>query len=257
MDTPLFFYSDIATKVMSDIVMDLPAGIEVYMVGGVLCNALVRKYFGEIWTQRDYDQVATKNSGEYLNYLIEKGFDFRGIDEPNHKTASKPVVDNARYISYEDNLVFDIHLSDAMAIKDSLKHNSGLSINGLALNLRDVFADDWEDKLITLPGALDSIKNKQIRINYDGYQSDSSYFFALIRFMGLGFAGPTQEDIMKLLKTVSDLSAERYQKNIMKLVSYLGSEYKVRSVVNTLGIHGLDVFNENATRKLINELDLS
>lgn len=255
MNTAIFFYSDRAAKVMTDIVRDLPAGTEVYLVGGVLRNALVRKYHGEIWTQRDYDQVATKNSGGYLKYLNEKGFDFRGIDEPSHKTATKPVVDNARYISYEDNVVFDIHLADGMDIKDSLKHNSGLLMNGLALNLREVFADDWEDKLITLPGVLDSIKNRQIRINNDGYQNDSNYFFALIRFMGLGFAGPTQEDVIKLLKTVSNLSTERYQKNIIKLVSYLGSEEKVRAVVNSFGLHGLDVFNEDATRKLIKNFD--
>jgi len=253
MNTSIFFYSETAEKTMIDIAENLPAGVEAYLVGGVLRNALVRKYHGEIWTQRDYDQVATNNSEEYLNYLHEKGFDFRGIVEPGHKTASKPVVDNPREISYEDNLVFDIHLADGTSIEDNLKYNSGLSINGFALSLRDIFADDWEKKLIALPCALDSIKNKQILVNNEGYQSDSNYFFALIRFMGLGFSGPAHDDVIKLLKTISELPSGRYQKNIMKLVSYLGSEDKVRETVNSLGIHDLDIFNEDATRELMRD----
>lgn len=248
MHSAIFFYSDRAKNTMVDIVENLPSDVDVYIVGGVLRNALVRKYHNEIWTQRDYDQVTTGNSDRYLDYLREIGFDFRGIEEPRHKTASKPVVDNARQISYVDNLVFDIHLADATDIMDNLRHSSGLSINGFALNLRDIFANDWEDRLLSLPGALDCIKSKQILLNEDGYRSEPNFFFALLRFMGLGFSGPPQDDATKLLNNVCNLSTEKYQKNITKLVSYLGSEERVRDVVDSLGIDKLDIFDEDATR---------
>lgn len=239
---------------MFDLVQSLPTDVEVYLVGGVLRNAMVRKYHNDTWVQRDYDQIVTKNSQKYVEYLKENGFIFRGIDDIAHKTASKPVVENAKEISYQDNLVFDIHLVDGTSVEDNLLHSTGLSINGFALNLRDVFADDWEKKLICLPGAVESIKQKGILLNDNGYESESNYFFALLRFMGMGFSAPSHEDVIKLLKTTNKLSPERYQRNIAKLTEYLGGADNVVSVVGSLNIDGLDIYNEETTRQLLQQL---
>jgi len=254
MSSGIFFHSDNARNTMYKLVNDLPEDIEVYLVGGAVRNALVKKYHNETWLQRDYDQAITKCSAQYFGYLESLGFSYGTINDTVHKVMSKTVVGNGRELSYEDNLVFDMHVVDGTTIQENLLYSTGLSINGFALSLRDVFDENWENKLIQLPGALESIKNKQININEKGYTSESNYFFALLRFIGTGFLAPSREDSIKLLKTIDDLSSDRYARNIMKLVNYVGGESRAREIASSLGIEGLDIFNEQATRRFIKKL---
>lgn len=235
---------------MLDLINGLPDSVEVYLVGGAVRNALIKRYHGETWVQRDYDQAVTNNSSAYFEYLESLGFVKGGIDDPTHKTMAKAVIENAREISYEDNLVFDMHMVDGTTIQDNLRYSTGLSINGFTLSLRDALRDDWESKIISLPGALESIKNKQITINESGYTSESNYFFALLRFIGVGFSPPERKDVIKLFKTIADISHERYARNIVKLIKYVGGEERVREIVNSLGINGLDIFDEESTKLL-------
>ena len=235
---------------MRNVISNLPDSVEVYLVGGAIRNALVKKYHGETWVQRDYDQAITSGSPRYLAQLEQLGFSRGSIDTAEHIVMAKPLKEDGKEHSYDDNLVFDMHTVDGTTIEDNLKYSTALSINGFALSLRHVFDEGWEDKLIQLPGALDSIKNKQINVNQDGYTSETNYFFALLRFMGAGFTAPGRDDVIKLLKVTADLESDRYARNITKLVNYVGGEARVREIVDGLGIEGLDIFDEQSTKEL-------
>lgn len=241
---------------MYQLVQALPDDIEVYIVGGAIRNALVYDFHGEKWRQRDYDQIVTKNSSKYLAYLESRGFIPGAINDSDHRVMTKAVVENGREISYEDNLVFDIHLLDGSKAEDNLRYSTGLMINGSILNIRDIFSENWKQRLITLPGAVESIQNKQIYINPDGYTSETNYFFALVRFIGMGFKQPPRDQIIKLFLTLKDIEPHRYQRNLTKLVEYLGSRDKVTQIVDNLNIDGgLDIFDEESTRIFIKALE--
>ena len=250
MNSQIFFYSDTAKEAMRNVISNLPDGVDVYLVGGAIRNALVKKYHGETWVQRDYDQAITNGSQQYLAELERLGFSRGAINNTDHVVMSKPLKENGQAVSYEDNLVFDMHTVDGTTIEDNLKYSTALSINGFALSLRHVFDEGWEDKLIQLPGALDSIKNKQINLNQEGYTSETNYFFALLRFMGAGFVAPSREDVINLLKVTANLESDRYARNITKLVNYVGGEARVREIVDSLGIEGLNIFDEQSTKQL-------
>lgn len=240
---------------MYNLVQNIPDDVEVYIVGGAIRNALVYDIHGEVWRQRDYDQIITKNSSKYFAYLESLGFQQGAINDPTHRIMTKATVQDGRDISYEDNLVFDIHIVDGTTIEDNLRYGTGLMINGAALSIRDIFSDDWKARLYTLPGAIESIEQKQMRINPDGYESESNYFFALIRFIGMGFAQPPHDEIIKLFKTLKDIEPHRYQRNLKKLEDYVGGRLKVIQIVNNLNIDSsLNIFDEAATRHLIDIL---
>ncbi|MGK2896243.1 MAG: hypothetical protein ACSLEY_01385 [Candidatus Saccharimonadales bacterium] len=250
MNSQIFFYSDAAKDAVQSVIQSLPDGVEVYLVGGAIRNALVKKYHDETWVQRDYDQAITSGSSQYLAQLEQLGFSQGGISNIEHIVMVKPLKADGQVGSYEDNIVFDMHTVDGTTIEDNLKYSTALSINGFALPLRNIFDEDWEDKLIQLPGALESIKNKQINLNQEGYTSESNYFFALLRFMGAGFAAPRHDDVIKLLKVTADIEPDRYARNVTKLVNYVGGEDRVREIVNSLGIENLDIFDEQSTKQL-------
>lgn len=234
---------------MKRLVESLPANVEVYLVGGAMRNAMMKKYHGEEWLQRDYDQIVTKDSDEYFAYLYENGYLLGELDRPSHKVVVKPIVDNARKISYSDNFVFDIHMVDGTTIEYNMKYGTGLLINGCALSMRDLFAHDWEDRLIELPGSIETIKQRQIRVNQDGYASESNYFFACIRFIGVGFAPPPKHEFEQLLAQVSYLESERYKRNLVKSADYIGSKEKMQEIVAATFGDAFDVFDEAGTKE--------
>lgn len=254
MNSDIFFYSERARDEMRKIINNLPHDVDVWLVGGAVRNALVKKYHSETWLQRDYDQVVTKNAKEYFDYLKNNEFLFRAIDDLSHKTATKAVVDIPREISYEDNLVFDMHIADGTTIEDNLKNNTMLLLNGCAISLRDILSEDIESKIIKLPGALESIIKREIVLNPDNTDVESNYFFAVLRFMSMGFSAPPREDVIKLLKRVKFLSSERYERNIAKVANYVGGKENLEEIVNSLGIDNLDIYDEPATKLIADSL---
>jgi hypothetical protein len=242
---------------MFEIVQNLPSDVDVYLVSGTIRNALIRKYHGEVWPQRDYDQIVTNGSDDYFSYLYERGFRISNLDRPTQRVVAKPIVKDAKTISYEDNLVFDVHMVDGTTVEDNLRNNVGLLINGFALSLRDAFDPNWESKVLALPGALDCIKSKQIRINLHGYTSDANYFFACMRFIGSGLAAPPREEIIKLLMKLPGLEHERYQRNLIKLSSYVGGEAEARRIVKQTMGDEFDIFDEDGTKAFIAAQNIS
>lgn len=229
---------------------NLPNEVELYIVGGSVRNAIYRELFGKILPQRDYDQVATTNSATYLEYLRSLDFHLGKIDRPTQKVYIKDLIENPAPESYDDYLVFDIHTMDNTTIEENLRHSSGFTINGFALPIRNAFDKHWMDAIIQLPGALDDMKNKQLKVNMEGYKEQPANLFAGIRFMSQGFKQPTQNEIKLLLNEMRNTTPERYEKGITKVWNYVGGEDNARQLVNQLGIK-FDIFNREELLKNI------
>lgn len=239
---------------MYDVVENLPENIEIYLVGGALRNAYVYKYHGEQWLQRDYDQIVISGSEEYLTYLESKGFKKGGMDKPTQRIMVKALKEDGAEISYVDNLVFDIHMVDGTTVEDNLAHDTGLLINGFAVNMRDIFKNDCLDRVISLDGAEQCIQDKQIKINQIGYRAEANHFFACLRFMGAGFKAPPKSEAIQLLLELPRMESERYQRNLQKLKDYVGGEGKAKSLVEAAIGPGIDIFDEQDAKKMINHL---
>jgi hypothetical protein len=234
--------------IFQNIVSNLPSDCEVYLVGGAIRNALYRHYFEEQLPQRDYDQIATQNSSQYLEFLKSLSFMEGGTVRTEEQIVyHKSLVPDPAPTGFNDWVVFDIHLVDGTTAIDSLSRHVGLTINGFALSVRDVFAPDWIDKIVSLPGAGEDLRAKQLHVNPIGYKTEPANLFAVLRFMSIGFTPPPKDEIKLLLEVLPSLSKDRFSKNIPKLYNYVGGEFAARKLVDSLGIAG-DLFNEEAVR---------
>lgn len=153
--------------------------------------------------------------------------------------------------SYINWLVFDMHTVDGTTIEENIRSNVAFTINGCAINARDLFTKPGKDALIqVLPTALQDIRDKKLRLNKEGYKYAPSYFYAMLRFMSVGFAAPSQEEVQLLLKELPKLEHARFERNVKKVWDYVGGEVKARELVSSLGIT-FDVFDEETVKSRI------
>jgi len=250
---PIDFKGERGRKVFEVVIKNLPEEVEVYLIAGCLRNAIDR-YFHEDskLEQRDYDQIVTKGSGEYLAYLKSLGFYDGRIQRPTHKVFIKSFVDNEDPDDFANNLVFDIHLMDGTNAIDNLRKHVGLTVNGNAISIRDIFSNDWQNKLISLPGALQSIEERRLKLNHEGYKHQAANLFSVIRFVYNGYAPPTREDLMLLNQELPRVEDDRYDKNVQKVFKYVGGEDSARKICREIGID-IDVFDKQAVTKRVGQ----
>ena len=239
--------SDEARTALHKAFSGLPQAVDLFLVGGAVRNALFRIFHGQVLTQRDYDQVITRGSEDYKEYLA--GLGYVGRPYPSHQDKqvaySKALNEKAQEgDSYVNWLVFDMHTVDGTTIEDNLKYNVAFTINGCAVKANDLFTKPWQECLIqAFPSSLDDIKNKKLQLNYDGYKSQPSYFYSVLRFMSAGFAPPPKVEVDLLLHELPRIEHARFERNVKKVYDYVGGEEKARSLVKSLGID-IDVFDE-------------
>jgi len=241
---PIDFKDNRGREVFEDLIKNLPDGVEVYLVAGTVRNAIQRFFHGgDSLEQRDYDQIVVKGSDKYLEYLRQLGFYEGRIQRPTQKVMIKSFVGNQDPEDFKNNLVFDINLVDNTSVIENLKKHVGLTVNGNAISIRDIFSEDWQDKLTSLPGALEAIQNKALILNPAGYQHQAANLFSVIRFVYNGYTPPPKEDIDLLIKELPRVEDERYEKNIQKVFRYVGGEEKARAIWKEIGID-VDVFDK-------------
>lgn len=236
---------------MLSLIKGLPKQTEVFLVGGALRNALIYEIHQEIWPQRDYDQIVINNSSVYLEFLEKSGFRPSGANQKNKKVLAKKLIKDGADISYVDNLVFDIHIADGNTPSENLQNNTSLLINGFALNLRDILRPGWKTHIIELPGAIQAIENKQIAINNLASNIEPYTLFACLRFIGAGFKAPPKKDIDRMLTELLRIDHDKYQKNLIKLSSYVGGKDRAKNIVSDLLGDEIDIFDEALTRAKI------
>ena len=233
---PIDFKDERGLKVFKDVIKNLPKDVEVYLIAGTIRNA-IDKYFHSDRNlfQRDYDQIVTKGSDKYIAYLKDLGFYKGRIQRPTQKVLIKSFVGNEDISDFANNLVFDVHLMDGTDAMDNLKKHVGLLLNGNALSIRDVFSNDWQGKLVSFPGALDSIED----------------LFSVIRFVHNGYAPPTKDELTLLIRELPRIEDERYLKNAQKVFKYVGGEDNARKICRDIGLN-IDIFDKKAVIKSLN-----
>lgn len=241
---PIDFKDNRGYKIFEHLVNNLPDGVEVYLVAGTVRNAIHKFFHGQdSLQQRDYDQIVTKGSDKYLEYLKSQGFYPGRIQRPTQKVMIKSFVGNDDPEDFANNLVFDVNLVDNISAIDNLEKHVGLTVNGNAISIRDIFSEDWQNKLVSLPGALEAIKDKKLVLSPAGYKYQAANLFSVIRFVHNGYTPPPKEDIELLIKELPRVEDERYKKNIQKVFKYVGGEDKARAICKEIGIEA-DVFDK-------------
>jgi hypothetical protein len=242
-----------AEQALRKVVAGLPQTTEVYLIGGAVRNSLFRMFHGTVLTQRDYDQVITKGSQTYGDYLASLGYRARPYPSRQDEQIvySKALNEHAQNgDSYVNWLVFDMHTMDGTTIEWNIKNNAAFTINGCAVNVRDLYTKPWQDAVIqVLATAVQDITDKRLVLNRSGYQYMASNFYAMLRFMSVGFSAPTSEEVQLLFKELPNLEHARFERNVKKVWDYVGGEDKARSLVKSLGID-VDVFDEEAVKKI-------
>jgi len=250
---PIDFKDVRGQKVFEEVIKNLPDDVEVYLIAGSLRNAIDRYFHNDSkLEQRDYDQIVTKGGEKYLAYLKSLGFYDGRIQRPTQKVLIKSFVGNEDPEDFTNNLIFDVHLMDGTNAIDNLKKYVGLTVNGNAISFRDIFSESWQDILVSLPGALQAIEKKQLRLNQEGYKHQAANLFSVIRFVYNGYTPPTKDELMQLVQELPRVEDDRYVKNVQKVYKYVGGEDNARRICKQIGID-FDVFDKQVVTKIINQ----
>ncbi len=215
---------DAATNlIFQDIIKCIPKENKIYLVGGSVRNAFFYYYHNKKMPQRDYDILLIGDRKKFINNLRKNNFVYGKIKRKKEITLKKPKFDGAKQIS--DFVVLDIHNTDEKDINKNIRENSNFTINCNILPLKYANSENWRKKIISLPGALDDIKNKQIRINKITHPAQ---LFACIRLISKGFKSPTPQEINVMLEALKKIEFKKFNTNVKKMISYAGDEDKVK-----------------------------
>lgn len=203
-------------KVFHDVVECIPSHTRVYLVGGALRNALYYSIHKKRLPQRDYDMVIIGNHKLFFENLFKRGFEKGKIDRETQLVLKKRIK-RSKEFQHSDFVVLDMVFKKNGAIKKELKENSNFVMNGSAILIQDMFKN-WKKSVITLPGTLDNLKNKQIRLNPHRTVLRGTELFAILRFMSKGFKPPTIKEVQYVLKGFENIKKERFSSNVEKSI---------------------------------------
>lgn len=242
---PLFLHNDKTNEIFRIIVSCIPQNTKVYLVGGAIRNAIYYKYFKQALPPRDYDLLLIGDRVGFAKNLRQAGFVYGKIKRKHEIVVKMKRIPKPLHI-HNDYLYLDIHTSEESSVLKNLAEHSNFTINGSTISLKDIFRNNWFDKIISLPGALVDLKNKQLKLNQLSHPAN---LFAALRFMSLGFKPPKQNEVAMLLKSLADLPKPRYAKNIKKLFGYVGGEENARKLLKKLKITQ-DIFDLKVIKTL-------
>ncbi|HBT81559.1 hypothetical protein A2757_01150 [Candidatus Giovannonibacteria bacterium RIFCSPHIGHO2_01_FULL_48_47] len=228
---PIFMQDPKTNEILKQVIQAAPKHTKIYVVGGVVRNALYYHFFHKKLPQRDYDILFIGNKKKFIEKLRLVGFTYGLLKRKDEITLKRKKVNNPRQLS--DYIYLDIHISNEKSVTKNLIAHSNFTINGFALPLKYVASKNWHRKIIALPNAIHDLKEKSLRVNKITHPAD---LFACLRFMSQGFKAPSKQEVTKLLSALRKLEKWRYQRNVKKVFDYVGGEKKARNLAAKLGI---------------------
>ncbi len=244
---PHFLRDKNVDRILRGVISSMPKKSKLFLIGGTLRNTVFYYYFKKELPQRDYDVIFIGNKELFIRNLRKKGFLYGKIRRQKQLVLKKRKFPKAK--SIEDYLVLDISFYKGQNIENILKEKINFTINAFAINLKDIFLNNWFDSLIALDGSFKDMKAKKLRLNPGREKVFGSDLYACIRFMSRGFQPPPREEIQELFLGLKYLEKYRFDKNIAKMYSYVGGEKKARLIAKKLGLEG-DIFSFNTVKKL-------
>lgn len=242
----LFTKSVIITKILEEVIASLPSKSTAYLVGGAARNSVYFDLFNKSLPQRDYDLLFVGDLKRFIENLRKYKFVYGKIRRKNEIVLKKKLVPNPK--SLTDYFFLDIGRSYDTNILNNLKFNSAFTINGFAIPLRKYLFKNSKKFLISLPKALDDLRDHRLRLNISGYRKHPGNLFACLRFISIGFTPPNKREVQLLLDELPKLEKRRFARNVRKVFNYVGGETKARRLAKKLGIK-IDIFNFNELKK--------
>lgn len=235
---PYCFRDDLkpgATDIMRRVAAVVPDGCGLYLIGGSMRNNMYYEMHGKGLPQRDYDLIFIgRNRQTFTHALLDIGFKKGDIQRENQSTFEIAATENPQSIA--DYIVLDVGFYDSGDIGEHLKAKINFTINGWAIELSRLLRLTWRDHIIALPNAYEDMKARQLRLNPDQAVAFPSNIFAAVRFMSVGFKAPLAADVKTMLRGYANFEPENFEKNVKKLVNYVGSETRTRELISQLGI---------------------
>jgi len=242
-DLPLFMQDEKIANSLEETVNCVPKGCEVFIFGGTTRNAVFYSLFKEKHPQRDYDLIYLGNEREQFSQCLrkEKDFEFGKIRRDNQTVFRQALEEEPEL--YSGYIYLDVHYAQQKEILAALKHTCNFTISSFALNLNQINSPDWQEQLVHLPQAWKDMKNKQLRLNPFIQEIPSTTLFTCLRFMSLGYKPPGEEEVERMVSALSTIpSREKFERNVDKVVDYVGGEEKARQLADQLGIER-DIFD--------------
>ena len=229
---PVFLQNPSTKEILNQITSLIPMGTKVYLFGGAVRNALYYNHFNEEMTQRDFDCIVIGDGEKFADNLFSNNFIYG-----NKNTEKAKVLKMGRISSpvhqYDDWLYLDCKIYPSNeSIEDILKRISDFTISGVALDIKNIEAPDWYNKIIAIPNAIEDIQQKRLGV----VKPYAISLHKIIRMVSRGFQKPPQEEIDKCIEKLKDISEDKFVINTEKTIRYVGSKEKVAEIAQELGI---------------------
>ena len=245
-NTRVFSREGKIAEILQDAVASIPPKTKVYMIGGAARNLVYMDIFKKALPQRDYDMLVVGDFKKFISNVHARKFTYGKIRRINEVVLKKKLVPKPK--DKTDYAYLDIDRGVEPDVMKSLKDNAAFTINGFAIPLQYFLSKDFRKHVIALPGALEDLKKKRLRLNYSGYQKHAGNLFSCLRFMSIGFAPPPKNEVQLLLDALPKLEKWRFARNVRKVYGYVGGETRARKLVKRLGID-VDVFDIKTLRE--------
>lgn len=240
---PIFLKNKEVHQILQEVINAIPEDSELYLHGGAMRNAVYYRLFKEDLPQRDFDMLLIGNKDLFAANILAHGFVRGKKNAETVATFKKPKVDNPSE-DFADWVYLDVVYRKNMTIQESLAQRVNFTINGSALNLRDIDDPDWFEKIVMIPGTLEDIKLKRLRTN----KRYPINIYACVRFVFLGFTPPPKNELDDMVEDLCRIDEVKFARDTEKVIRYIGSAEKVREIVNQLGIN-VDILDLNSIRE--------
>jgi len=247
MNEPIFLHNKKVYEIFKEIAKSVPKNSQLFLVGGALRNSIFYHFFKKRLRQRDYDLVFMGNRKRFIDNLKKLKFTYGKLRRKNQVVLKKRKVDNPGNI--QDYVVLDVSFYPKENINKILRKKVNFTVNGFALNIKNVFNKNWVKKLIKLPLAITDIKSKQLRLNPEKNTFWGTEIYACIRFMSAGFKKPSKNEIETLYQIMEKIPKYKFKRNKKKVFEYVGGKEKAKKIVKKMGLNK-DVFSFNTILKL-------
>ncbi|HLC88762.1 MAG TPA: hypothetical protein VJG49_01875 [Candidatus Nanoarchaeia archaeon] len=232
MELPVFLQEPAVFSIFEEIAQSVPTGTKFYIVGGAMRNAMYFHIFGKKLPQRDYDSLIVGNHKKFITNLRQVGFIYGKIRRKTQVVFKKAKFKGAEKIG--DFVVLDMHWVRKVNILQNMKDHASFTINGFAVEVRDLFSSNWRKKVIEMPRALNDLKAKKLVVNAVDNRHN---LFAAMRFMSMGFKKPSKSGVKWLLREFRKAPKRRRKRNIEKLYNSVGGKEKAEKLAQKIGLN--------------------
>lgn len=243
-DLPIFLNNPSTKEILDQVIPLIPEGTEVYLFGGAVRNALYFKYFEEEMTQRDFDCIVIGDGETFAQNLVNAGFIFGSKNTEKSKVLKKVRIAEPVH-QYDDWLYLDCKIYPLGETADGVMNRiSDFTISGVALNLKYIESNDWQERVVAIPKALEDIQEKQLTV----VKAYSISLHKIIRMVSRGFKKPSEEEVGLCLEKMKDIPEDKFITNTEKTIRYVGSEDEVLKISKDIGIN-FDILKYEEVKK--------